>query len=133
MRALLIVIAGIVAGWLAFVAWLAIARPKNVPLRDAAQLVPDAIRLVRRLATDRTIPRLTRLPVWLLIGYLAFPIDLVPDFFPVIGYADDVILVALVLRGLIRRAGSQKVAEHWPGTPERLGLFRDLLRLPESN
>lgn len=133
MRSLVFAITGLVAGWLAFVVWLTIARPKNVPLRDAATLVPDAIRLVRRLATDRTIPRLTRLPVWLLIAYLAFPVDLVPDFLPVIGYADDVILVAVVLRGLVRRAGSDKVTEHWPATPERLALFRELLHLPDAN
>jgi uncharacterized membrane protein YkvA (DUF1232 family) len=131
-RVIVLVIAGVVAGWLAFVAWLTIARPKHVPLRATAELVPDAVRLIRRLATDRMIPRRARLPVWLLIGYLALPIDLVPDFLPVIGYADDVILVAVVLRGLIRRAGSEKVSEHWPGTPERLALFRDLLRLRDS-
>jgi uncharacterized membrane protein YkvA (DUF1232 family) len=128
---LLIVIGIVATGWLAFLACLAIARPRGIRLGDAVQLVPDGVRLIRRLATDRTIPRLTRLPVWLLIGYLAVPLDVVPDFIPVIGYADDVIVIAIVLRGLIRRAGSDKVAQHWPGSTERLALFRKTLRLSD--
>jgi uncharacterized membrane protein YkvA (DUF1232 family) len=116
--------------WAAFLAWLAVVRPKDLPLRDAMRVVPDAVRLVRRLATDQTMPWSTRLPVWLLIGYLAFPFDLVPDFIPVLGYADDVILVALVLRGLVRRAGPSKLEQHWNGTPESLSAFCRLLRLP---
>lgn len=118
----------LLAGWLALVAWLAVARPRDLGLVGAARLVPDAARLVRRLAADRTVPRRARLPVWLLLAYLACPIDIVPDVLPVVGYADDVVLVSVVLRRFVRRAGPAKLAEHWPGTPEGLAAFRAALR-----
>jgi len=90
----------------------------------------DAARLIHRLATDNDLHRGTRLRLWLLLGYLALPIDLVPDFIPVIGYADDVIITSLVLRSVIKRAGADKVQSQWPGTPEGLQALGRLCRLP---
>jgi uncharacterized membrane protein YkvA (DUF1232 family) len=58
--------------------------------------------------------------LWLLLGYLASPIDLVPDFIPVVGYADDAVIVALTLRSVVRRAGPEALERHWPGTDEGL-------------
>lgn len=69
-----------------------------------------------------------RLRLWLLLAYLAMPIDLIPDFIPVLGYADDAILVAFVLRSVIRRAGPEAVARHWPGSEEGLRAVRRLTR-----
>ncbi len=60
----------------------------------------------------------------LLLGYLALPLDLVPDVLPVIGWADDVIAVVLVLRSVARRAGPEALERHWPGTPEGLAAVR---------
>ena len=60
--------------------------------------------------------------------YLALPIDLIPDFVPVLGYADDAIIVALVLRSATRRAGPDALAKHWPGTPEGLTALKRLCR-----
>ena len=57
-----------------------------------------------------------------LLGYIAMPIDLVPDFIPVLGYADDAILAAIVLRTVLRRAGRNKISEHWRGTPGGLAV-----------
>lgn len=130
MRFVVVSVVALLVIWAAFLAWLAVVRPRDLPVRDAMRMVPDAVRLVRRLATDQTIPRATRLPVWLVIGYLAVPIDLVPDFIPVLGYADDAILVALVLRRLVKRAGPSKLEQHWNGTPESLAALCLLLRLP---
>jgi uncharacterized membrane protein YkvA (DUF1232 family) len=67
--------------------------------------------------------------LWLLLGYLALPIDLVPDFIPVIGYADDAVIVVLALRSVTRRAGPEALERHWPGTPEGLAAIRRLARL----
>jgi uncharacterized membrane protein YkvA (DUF1232 family) len=131
-RSTLISLAVLVVLWLAFVAVLALARPDTVTLRQMPRLLPDTIRLVRRLASDRSIPRSARLPVWALLAYLACPIDLVPDFLPIVGYADDAVLTALVLRRLVRHAGHSKVSEQWPGTPEGLTTLRRLLRLEQS-
>ena len=109
MRVLLFVVLTLAGLWLALIAFLYATRPEQTSLSDSARLVPDTFRLVRRLGADATIPRKTRLPVWLLIAYLASPIDLVPDFIPIIGYADDAILISFVLRHLIRRAGADKL------------------------
>jgi uncharacterized membrane protein YkvA (DUF1232 family) len=54
----------------------------------------------------------------LLLAYLAIPLDPIPDFIPVVGYADDAIIVTVVLRGVVRRAGLDAVRAHWPGTDD---------------
>jgi uncharacterized membrane protein YkvA (DUF1232 family) len=128
-RALLTVAAVLVGLWLLLLVGLAVARPDGTTLAGAVRLLPDTLRLVRRLATDRSIPRSARAPVWFLLAYLAMPIDLVPDVIPVLGYADDAVLVVLVLRRLVRRAGPEKLAEHWPGDAEGLASLRRLLRI----
>jgi uncharacterized membrane protein YkvA (DUF1232 family) len=119
----------IVLAWLVLVVALYATRPDDTTWADTARLIPDTFRLVRKLATDRTIPLRTRLPVWLLLAYLASPIDLVPDFLPVIGYADDAIVTALVLRRLVRKVGAEKLTEHWPGTTDGLHRLGRLLRV----
>ena len=98
------------------------AHPDTVGLRDALRLLPDLIRLLRRLLADGTLPAGVRVRVALLVAYLVVPFDLVPDVVPVIGYADDAVVVALVLRSVVRRAGVEAVNRHWPGTPEGLEL-----------
>lgn len=69
---------------------------------------------VRRLAADKALPRGIRIRLWLLMLYLAIPIDVIPDFIPVLGYADDAIIVTAVLRAVVRRAGLDAVRAHWP-------------------
>jgi uncharacterized membrane protein YkvA (DUF1232 family) len=132
-RTVLIVAAAFVALWIAFIAFVFVARPDDASLPDAIRLLPDTVRLIRRVAADRTIPRRTRALVWLLLVYLAVPIDLVPDFIPVVGYADDAIITSLVLRHVLRRAGQDKLREHWPGSPDGLLTLTRLLRLPEAS
>jgi uncharacterized membrane protein YkvA (DUF1232 family) len=105
-------------------------RPDELGLRDALRLLPDVIRLLRRLATDPDLPRGVRLRVWLLLGYLALPIDLVPDFIPVIGYADDVVIVAVALRSVVRHAGMGALERHWSGTPDGLAAVCRVAGLP---
>jgi uncharacterized membrane protein YkvA (DUF1232 family) len=112
--------------WLALVVALLVARPKGPLLGEAMRLLPDLMRLLARMAKDRTQPRGIRVRLGLLMAYLALPIDLIPDFIPVIGYADDAIIVALVLRAVVRRAGLDAVRRHWPGTDEG---FAALVRL----
>lgn len=104
--------------WLALVLVLVLVRPRGGLLREALRLLPDVLRLVRRLAADRSLPRGVRVRLGLLLAYLALPIDLIPDFIPVLGYADDAIVVTAVLRGVVRRAGIDAVRAHWPGTED---------------
>ena len=100
--------------------------PETVGMKEALRLLPDLLTLLRKLIADRSLPRGIRVRLILLLVYLASPIDLVPDFLPVIGYADDVIIVALVLRSVIRKAGSRPLEQHWPGTPTGLALLQRL-------
>lgn len=100
--------------------------PDQVLVRDALRLLPDLLRLIRRLAADRTLATGTRIRLGLLLVYLASPVDLIPDFIPIVGYADDVVIVALVLRSVVRRAGTDALARNWPGTPAGLELINRL-------
>jgi uncharacterized membrane protein YkvA (DUF1232 family) len=108
---------------------LLVARPKGNLLGETLRLLPDLLRLLRRLAGDAGVPRAVRVRLWLLLGYLALPIDLVPDFVPVLGYADDAIIVSLVLRSAVRRAGAPVIRRHWPGTDDGLASLARLTRL----
>lgn len=80
---------GLVLAWLILVIALAVVRPRGGMLREAMRLLPDVIRLIHRLAADTTLPRGVRVRLGLLLAYLAMPVDLIPDFIPVLGHADD--------------------------------------------
>jgi uncharacterized membrane protein YkvA (DUF1232 family) len=121
---------GFALAYLALLAALLVARPKGNLLGEALRLLPDLLRLLRRLAADSDVPRAARVRLVLLLGYLAMPLDLVPDFVPVLGYADDAIIVSLVLRSVIRRAGAPLVRRHWPGTEDGLAAVARLTRMP---
>ena len=82
--------------------------------------------LVHGSPATPTLPRGVRWRLGLLLGYLALPLDLVPDFIPVAGYADDALVVAWVLRSVVRAAGADALDRHWPGTPEGLATVRRL-------
>ena len=125
-RLLLAAAAGLVLLWLLLLGALLVAKPRGTGLKDALRLLPDLLRLLPRLARDRSLPGGVRVRLWLLLGYLALPIDLVPDVIPVLGYADDAILVALVLRTVVRRAGVPALERHWPGTPDGLAALLSL-------
>lgn len=127
------VVGGLVLIWLAAVIALWIAKPDEASIRESLRLLPDLVRLLKRLVADPEMPRGIRIRLALLLAYLALPIDLIPDFIPVLGYADDAVIVALVLRSVTRRAGPEALTKHWPGTPEGLAALRRLCRLPESN
>jgi uncharacterized membrane protein YkvA (DUF1232 family) len=120
---------GLALAYLVLLAALLVARPKGNLLGEAVRLLPDLLRLLQRLARDRGVPRAARVRLWLLLGYLAIPIDLVPDFVPVLGYADDAIVISLVLRSVVRRAGGPVVRRHWPGTDDGLAALGRLTGL----
>src|SRR3954451_3000359 len=111
------------AVWLAlyagFIVALAVAG-RGADARALARLVPDCVVLFRRLLADERVPRRSKLLLAALIGYLVMPLDLVPDFIPVVGQLDDALVVALALRAVLRASGPEVVAEHWPGPPAAL-------------
>ncbi|MFJ2032899.1 YkvA family protein [Streptosporangium sp. NPDC087985] len=108
----------LLATWLLLIVVLIIVRPEAGLLKEALRILPDLLRLLRRLAGDKTLPRGVRVRLALLMVYLAIPFDLVPDFIPVLGYVDDAIIVTAALRSVVRRAGLHAVRQHWPGTED---------------
>jgi uncharacterized membrane protein YkvA (DUF1232 family) len=118
---LLIAAACILVIYAGFVVALIVAGcPRDA--RDVARFIPDCIVLVRRLLGDPRVPRRHKLLLGAVVGYLAFPIDLVPDFIPFAGQVDDLLILVLALRVVLRASGSELLREHWPG-PERSRAF----------
>ncbi len=129
MRLVLGIVAGLIVAWVVMLVTLAVIRPEGATITDAVKALPDLIGLVRRLARDPSVPRRSRVTLWLLVGYLLVPIDLVPDFIPVLGYADDAIVVALALRRVVRTAGEEAVLRNWRGSEAGLDVVRRLAGL----
>lgn len=101
--------------------------PGDVNLRDAARLLPDLLRCMKCLATDRRVPRHVRFVLPALAVYLVSPIDVIPDFLPVVGHVDDVMLVLGALRYFMRNAGEDVVRSCWPGTDDGLATIMRLV------
>ena len=98
----------------AFVLALAVAGHRT-EAAALARFIPDCLILLRRLVADPRVPKRRKLVLIGLVGYLSMPLDLVPDFVPVAGQLDDVIVAALALRYALRSGGSELLREHWPG------------------
>jgi uncharacterized membrane protein YkvA (DUF1232 family) len=129
------VAAGLAIVWLVMViALYVVARREEDParLRDMLRLVPDVLRLLRRLAADRDLPRGVRWRLALVVSYLLLPIDLVPDFIPIVGYADDAVVVAVGLRWVVRAAGVEALERHWTGTPQGLSVVKRLAGVSQA-
>ena len=99
-----------------------IAAGRREDARALAGFIPDCLVLVSRLARDRRISRPRRVVLFLVLGYLAVPIDLVPDFLPGIGQLDDAVLLGLALRLVVHAGGTALVREAWPGPEASLTL-----------
>jgi uncharacterized membrane protein YkvA (DUF1232 family) len=109
----------------AFVVWLLLGGRRQ-DARALAGLIPDCLILFRRLLGDERVPRRSKLLVAALIGYLAMPFDLVPDFIPIAGQLDDVVIVAFVLRTVLRAGGPDLLREYWPGPTRSLNALMRL-------
>ena len=110
----LVLYAGLVVGL--------IVADRRVSARDVARFIPDCVVLVRGLLGDERVPRRHKVLLGVLVGYLALPFDLVPDFIPVAGQLDDALAIAIALRMLLRGSGSEVVREHWRGPESSLAV-----------
>ena len=90
--------------------------------RALATFIPDCVMLFRSLLRDPRVPRRHKLLLLALLAYVAMPIDIVPDFIPVAGQLDDAIVVALVLRSVLRAGGPDLLREHWRGPDRSLAV-----------
>ena len=119
----------VVAIYTTAVAALALAG-RRVEAAAVARFVPDCVVLAKRLVGDPRVPQRSKIALVLVLGYLVCPIDLVPDFIPVAGQLDDAVMVALVLRHLVRAAGPELVRDHWPGSQRSLDVVLAVAQRP---
>ena len=124
---------GLVIAWAVLVVALLALRPPGQSLRDLARIVPQTLRLVAALYRDPTLPRSVRWRLRVALIYNVQPINLIPDFIPVIGFADNAIVLIWALRSTVRVAGTDAVEGHWTGTPEGLGVIYRAMRIQPSN
>jgi uncharacterized membrane protein YkvA (DUF1232 family) len=125
--------AALLVAWIALAVALMALRPRGQSLRDLARVVPQTLRLVAALYRDPTLPRSLRWRLRVALIYNVQPINLIPDFIPVIGFADYAIVLIWALRSTVRVAGTDAVEGHWTGTPEGLGVIYGAMRIQPSN
>ena len=125
--ALVAIVLAVVAIWALAVLLIWSLAPGRASLVDAVRLLPDVLRLAAGLARDPATPRSCRIALAGLAVWIASPIDLIPEFIPVLGPLDDIVVAAIVLRWVGRRVGEDVLRAHWPGTDEGFGLVRRLL------
>ena len=121
------VLAGLVAAWAALVVLLWIVKPRDVRLGELVRIVPDVLRLVRNLIADRTVGWGVRIALVILLVWIVSPIDLIPEFIPVLGPLDDVIVTVLVLRFVVRRLGSETLRVRWAGSEDGFRVLIGIL------
>jgi uncharacterized membrane protein YkvA (DUF1232 family) len=121
------VLGGLAVAWILLLALLWILRPRDARLQDLVRVVPDIARLCRDIVTDGHAPVSVRVAIAGLLVWLVNPIDLIPEFIPVLGPLDDVIVAVLVLRYVRRRLGSEDLRARWRGTSEGFELLRSII------
>jgi uncharacterized membrane protein YkvA (DUF1232 family) len=99
---------------------------------DAVLMMPNIIKLIGRLLRDPRVPRRAKITLGLAAAYVASPIDLIPEVIPVIGWADDVLILMFAIDSLIDRAGDELVEELWDGPGDLLSLVRDVVGLSRN-
>ena len=128
LRIVIGLVIAVLGAWLLLVVALWVMRPRDVRLGELVRLVPDLLRLVRSLLADGSVPGRVRIALIGLLAYLINPIDLIPEFIPVLGPLDDVIVAILVLRYVRRRLGDDELRRRWPGTADGYELLGGILR-----
>jgi uncharacterized membrane protein YkvA (DUF1232 family) len=117
------IVVGLLAAWALLVAILWLVRPRDVRLVELARVVPDIARLVRDLLADGATPVLARAALVLLLAWLIWPVDVIPEFVPVLGPLDDVVVAVLVLRYVRRRLGDAALQARWRGSDDGYALL----------
>ena len=105
-------------------------RPKGVSVREMIGVIPDVLRLLRSVISDGSTPLDVRLVLIGLTAWILSPIDLIPDFIPVLGPLDDVVVAVVAMRYVRRRVGIEDLRKRWVGTPDGFAL---LVRVIGSN
>ena len=126
-QTLAVILAGIFAVWVVLIGLLWMFRPRNVGLGELLRVIPDVVRLVRRLLGDRAVPIGAKVALVVLLVWLISPIDLIPEFIPVLGPIDDVVVAVLVLRYVRSKVGLDGLRSRWPGAPDGFALLSRII------
>ena len=98
-------------------------------MKDLLRALPQLGRLLVRLVADPLLPRAAKVALAAALVYLASPVDLIPDFIPLVGYLDDVLVAALVVDGILNWVDRGLLLKYWPGTPDSLERLARAARL----
>lgn len=120
---LLGIVVALVAIWVAFLIVFWLFRPRGVPIREVLAVIPDVVRLLRDVLTDRSTPADVRLVLVGLLAWILSPIDLIPEFIPVLGPIDDIVVAVVALRFVRRRLGIASLRARWRGTDAGFDLL----------
>ncbi|MEA2001576.1 MAG: DUF1232 domain-containing protein [Actinomycetota bacterium] len=101
-------------------------RTRQDILKEAVLLVPNLAKLLARLLLDKRVPRMRRLAMTAVGAYVISPIDLIPDYIPVVGRVDDVLMLAFAVDFLLRESPPEVLDEHWDGSEDGLELVRGM-------
>jgi uncharacterized membrane protein YkvA (DUF1232 family) len=129
--ALLGIGSALAAVWLVLLFLVVRAKRRGQSVTEVVRLVPDLARLLARVSRDRTIPLHVRVRIFIAIAYNAQPLNLIPDFVPVIGLVDNVAIILWAVRSTVRHAGPEAITRHWPGTTDGLATLFRLARLDQ--
>jgi uncharacterized membrane protein YkvA (DUF1232 family) len=119
----LALVIGLAVLWVAFLVLFWLLRPKGVSARELVGLVPDVVRLLHSIVSDRTTPVDVRAVVVVLGVWIVSPLDLIPEFIPVIGPIDDVVVAVISMRYVRRRLGVDDLRRRWTGTDDGFALL----------
>ena len=127
LRPIVAIVAALIALWAVFLVIFWALRPKGVPVREILRIVPDVIRLIRSVIADRSAPLDARIILVGLLGWIISPIDLIPEFIPVLGPLDDVVVAVVSMRYVRRRLGIEDLRARWSGTDEGFALLVQII------
>jgi len=123
MEVIVAIAVGLVALWALLLVLFWALRPKGVPVRELLGLIPDVLRLLRSVIGDRSAPPDVRLVLVGLLAWIVSPIDLIPEFIPVLGPIDDVVVAVVAMRYVRRRVGIEDLRRRWTGTDDGFALL----------
>jgi uncharacterized membrane protein YkvA (DUF1232 family) len=120
---ILAIVVGMVAVWAVLLVVFWALRPKGVSVRELLGLIPDVLRLLRSVVGDRSVPLDVRLVLVGLLAWILSPIDLIPEFIPVLGPLDDVVVAVVAMRYMRRRIGVEDLRRRWTGSDDGFALL----------
>lgn len=123
MEVIVAIVVGLIALWALFLVLFWALRPKGVSVRELLGLIPDVLRLLRSIIGDRSAPLDVRLVLVGLLAWILSPIDLIPEFIPVLGPIDDVVVAVVAMRYVRRRVGIEDLRRRWTGTDDGFTLL----------